>query len=45
MSTGYSHRTRKRLSTNSFDIMKLKILFHLNCDSQKYIAKLISLSI
>ena len=28
-----------------FDIMKLKILIHLNCDSTKYIAKLISLII
>ena len=40
-----NHHTRERLSTNIFDIMKLKILFHLNCDSPKYIAKLISLSI
>ena len=38
------HHTRKRLSANIFDIMKLKILFHLNCDSPKHIAKLISLS-
>ena len=44
MSTGYCHRNGKRLSTNFFDIMKFKILFHLNCDSPKYIAKLISLS-
>ena len=45
MSTGYCHRTLKRLSTNIFDTMKLKNLFHLGCDSPKYIAKLISLSI
>ena len=44
MSTGYCHYTRKRLSTNIFDIIKLKILFHLNCDSPKYIAKLFSLN-
>ena len=45
MMTTYCHCTRKDLSTNIFDIMKFKILFQLNCDSPKYIAKLISLSI
>ena len=38
-------RTRERLSTYSFDTMKLKVLFFLNCESSKYIAKLFSLSI
>ena len=37
--------TPKRLSTYIFDIMKLKILFLLNCESPKYIAKLFSLTI
>ena len=45
MWTGYCHHTRKRLSTNIFDIMKLKFLFHLNSDSPKYISKLFSLSV
>ena len=38
-------RTRERLSTYSFDTMKLKVLFLLNCESSKYIAKLFYLSI
>ena len=33
------------MSTNIFDTMKLKVLFLLNCESSKYIAKLFSLSI
>ena len=45
MSTCKCHRTRVPLSTYIFDIMKLKILFLLNCESPKYIAKLFSLSI
>ena len=45
MSLGKCHRTRKPLSTYIIDIMKLKILLHLNFGSPKYIAKLISLSI
>ena len=45
MSLNQCHRTRKRLSTHIFDIMKLEILIHLNCNSPKYIAKLINLSI
>ena len=40
MLTGYCHCTRKCLLTNIFDIMKLKFLFYLKCDSPKYIAKL-----
>ena len=28
------------MSTNIFDVMKLKVLFLLNCESSKYIAKL-----
>ena len=45
MSIGLFHLTPKRLSTYIFGIMKLKILFLLNCESPKYIAKLFSLSI
>ena len=45
MSTCYFHHTPKRLSTNIFDIMKVKILFLPNSESPKYIAKLFSLSI
>ena len=40
-----SYTSHERLSTYIFDIMKLKILFLLNCESPKYIAKLFSLSI
>ena len=45
MSTCLCHRTRERLSTYIFDTMKLKVIFLLNCESSKYIAKLFSLSI
>ena len=45
MSTGQFDRTPKSLSTYIFDIMKLKILYLLNCESSKYIARLFSLSI
>ena len=43
MSTGLCHGSRKRLSTYFFDIMKLKILFLLNCESQSILLKLLSL--
>ena len=45
MSTCLCHRPRERLSTYIFDTKKLKVLFLLNCESSKYIAKLFSLSI
>ena len=33
------------MTTYIFGTMELKVLFHLNCESSKYIAKLFSLSI
>ena len=45
MPTCLFHRILERLSTYIFDTMKLKVLFLLNCESPKYIAKLFSLSI
>ena len=45
MSTCLCHRIRERLSTYIFDNMIFEVLFCLNCESSKYIAKLFSLSI
>ena len=45
ISTCKCRRSRERLSTYIFETMKLKVLFLLNCESSKYIAKLFSLSI
>ena len=45
MSICKCYRTRERLSRYINDTMNFKVIFVLNCESSKYIAKLFSLSI